>query len=112
MATFKLNVTVSFTQSNLWILGAFDYAMLRVLGSQALCTAGLEGNHLPDSGHYYGRSLDFSSKHLKSDEDKEKVISLAKDWLVKNAKGVYYVELENKGTDNEHFHCQRNHYSF
>ena len=111
MARFKRNVTVTFTQTNLWLIEAFDQAMRAVVGMDSFVTSGLEGTHSPNSGHYYGRALDFRSHHL-SQAHKDMVLEKVKAYLTEHAKGTYYVSLEQPGTDNEHFHAQRNKGSF
>ena len=52
---FKLNVTVTWTKTNLAIKSAIEQACAEVISPHydPECTSGLEGTHSDESGHYH-----------------------------------------------------------
>ena len=97
---FKLNVTVTWTKTNLAIKSAIEQACAEVISPHydPECTSGLEGTHSDESGHYHGRALDIGIRdmpHLSIDNVCERAQALL---------GSNYLVLREA----THIHIQRN----
>jgi hypothetical protein len=76
-------------------------ATFREFKADCIITCGTEA-HGTDDPHTYGFAIDLRSKHIATNEDKHAILE-----KIKAACGVlYYVILENEGTDTEHYHLQ------
>lgn len=100
---FKPNVIIVWTTTNIKIATAFCDACKEVLTNYIpTVTSGSEGTHSLDSGHYYGRALDFRSMDIKEGA-RPKVRDLVQILL-----GHDYLCL----LEDDHFHIQRNKNTF
>lgn len=105
LVKFKDNVTVTFTPTNQAIIRAVDEAHKIFELDDGLCTSGLDGTHLPNSGHYHGRALDFRTPDLNLRKYLELLDYLRE--LLRKQEGEYLVIPEAT-----HFHVQRQKDSF
>lgn len=65
-------------------------------------TSGRDGKHLPESKHYTDQALDFRTKQILRDSDKQALAAMVRKRL-----GIEYdVILENVGEPNEHMHVE------
>ena len=100
----KPNVMVIWTTTNLTIAEAFCRACREVVGTDYIptLTAGMDGTHSLESGHYYGRALDFRNIDLPGHMH-GKIQAWVSDIL-----GPKYLCL----VEGNHFHIQRQKDSF
>lgn len=97
---FKSNTIVIFNTSIQRMLEAWKEACKEILPLtyEPTVTSGIDGSHSLESGHYYGRSLDFRSRDIPFE---------LREVLKKKAQTIlgptYLVLLESS-----HYHIQRN----
>jgi hypothetical protein len=104
--TFKPNCLVIWTSTNLAIAEAFCQACTDLLGPVYLptLTSGMDGAHTLESGHYYGRALDFRRLDMPEQTDALWQIKLK----VEEYLGTNYLCL----LEADHYHIQRQKNSF
>ncbi len=84
------------------ILSAFDQVAAR-LGQDITITSGTDGDHSgPEDPHKKGEAYDARSKD-KTLEERNTILSTMREILGT----LFFIFLENPGTDQEHFHAQR-----
>ena len=98
---------------------AFERACLNILGPdfEPECTSGIEGNHSPESGHYYGRAEDFGFFGYSRATKKRVTIPAAKrGLLVSETQGLLGEEIHPAKylviLESHHVHIQRQKESF
>ena len=102
---YQDNVILIFTRTNKIILAAVEQACREILGEEAYeptCTSGADGTHSAESGHYYGRALDFRNRDMPRDQ---------LDFIEQTIRAILgkdYFLLREK----DHLHIQRNKNSF
>ena len=103
---FKLNSTVIWTSTNIRMAEAFCQACEEIAGADYVptLTSGLEGIHSEESGHYYGRALDFRSHDLPNDGE---ILWKIKQRFEEILGADFLCLLEDN-----HFHLQRDRHSF
>ena len=103
---FKPNILIVWTQTNLAIAEAFCQACREIVGEAYVptLTSGMDGQHSAESGHYYGRALDFRSHDLPDDTTLRQGIKTRVGVIL----GDRYLCL----LEPTHFHIQRQRNSF
>ncbi len=103
---FKQNVIIMFNSTCQNILSMWEQACQNIIlvEYEPECTSGFDGTHSLESGHYYGRSLDFSLKEVPF-ELRWPLKHQAQDLL-----GADYLVLLEAGKN--HYHIQRQKDSF
>ena len=102
---FKPNVIVVWTHTNIEIADGFCQACTEVYpGYIPTLTSGSDGIHSDQSGHYYGRALDFRSHDLPNDGNL--IWQIKERW--EELLGVNYLCI----LEGDHFHLQRQKNSF
>jgi len=71
------------------------------LGITTTITVGSNGKHMPGSKHYEGNASDIRSKNMSKD-----VKPVFLNMVLARLGNSYEGFLEDKGTDNEHFHIE------
>lgn len=76
-------------------------SVFRRAGVDCWITCGTEA-HGQNDPHTHGFAIDLRSKHLINEDSKTEVLEELKQYC-----GIrYFIQLENKDKEQEHFHCQ------
>lgn len=103
---FKQNCIIIWTSTNLAIAEAFCQVCEEVLppGYLPTVTSGMDGQHSLESGHYYGRALDFRRQDMLADDELLWKIGVR----VGEVLGKHYLCI----LERDHYHIQRQKDSF